>query len=69
MRKVGCLVNMAVLIVGFLGGSVLKIDIDGVVKKKRVTSRFGLQLTLGGSLFFSGSCTFHISFVNISRMA
>ena len=33
MRKVGCLVNLTALIVGFLGGSVLKVDLAGVVKK------------------------------------
>ena len=42
MRKVGCIVNLEAIIVGFLGGSVLKADIDGVVKKKGATSGFGL---------------------------
>ena len=35
MRKVGCIVNLAALIVGFLGGSVMKVDVVGGVKKKR----------------------------------
>ena len=34
MRKVGCLVNVAALLVGLLGGSFLKVDLVGVVKKK-----------------------------------
>ena len=34
MRKIGCLVNMAVLLVGFLVGSVINVDSTGVVKKK-----------------------------------
>ena len=32
--KVGYIVNLAELLVGFLRGSVLKVDLDGVVKKK-----------------------------------
>ena len=47
MRKVGCLVNMAALLVGFLGVSVLKVDISGSVKKKILTSGFGLQVMIG----------------------
>ena len=39
--KVGCLVVMSELIVGCLGGSFLKVDITGVVKKIRVASGFG----------------------------
>ena len=34
MIRVGCLVNLAALLVGFLGGSVLKFDLSGVAKKK-----------------------------------
>ena len=34
MRKVGCLVNLAALLVYFLGSSVMKADIYGVVNKK-----------------------------------
>ena len=40
IRKVVCVVNLAALLVGFLGGSVLKVYLDEVVKKKRETSRF-----------------------------
>ena len=32
--KVSCLINMEALLVGFLGGSVLKVDLSGVVNKK-----------------------------------
>ena len=32
MGRVGCIVNMAALLVGFLGGLVIKVDLDGVVK-------------------------------------
>ena len=53
MRKVGCLVNMVALFAGFLGVSVLEVDLAGVVKKKRITSGFGLQVMLGGSLCVS----------------
>ena len=34
MRKFGCLVNLAVILVGFLGGSVLKVDLAGAVNEK-----------------------------------
>ena len=34
MGKFGCLVNMAAFLVGFLGGSVLKVDLYMVVNKK-----------------------------------
>ena len=34
MGKVGCLVIMVALLVGCLGGSVLKVDLNGTVKKK-----------------------------------
>ena len=36
MGKVGCLVGRVSLIVGFLRGSVLTVDLDGVVKKIQV---------------------------------
>ena len=68
MSKVGCLVNMADLLVGFLGGSVLKVDISGVVKKKRATSGFGLQVMLGEDIFVSGPCTLQLSCGNISKI-
>ena len=35
MRKVARLVNLAALLVGFLGGSVIKVDLTVAVKKKR----------------------------------
>ena len=34
MRNVGCLVNIAAFLIFCLGGSGMKVDIDGEVKKK-----------------------------------
>ena len=56
MEKELCLVNPATLLVGCLGGSVPKIDLDKAVKKKRETSGFGFQVMLGGYLCVSGTC-------------
>ena len=53
--KVGCLVYMVSLLVGFLGGSVLEVDIAGSVKKKRATSGFGLKKCLEGIFVFKVS--------------
>ena len=39
------------------------------VKKKWVTSGFGLKVMLGGSLFVSGHCTLQISCETISKIA
>ena len=61
MIKFGCLVNMAVILVGFLGVSVLKVDLTGVAKEKISTLGFGLQVMLVGSLCVSFLCTLHIS--------
>ena len=36
MRKFGCLVNLAALLVGFLGGSVMEFDLAGVMNKKGI---------------------------------
>ena len=69
MGKVGCLVYMVELLVGYLGASVLKIYLTGVVKKKRTTSGFGLEVMLGGSLCDSGPCTLQISCGTISNIA
>ena len=54
MYKVGRLVVMETLLVGYQGGSVLKVDLHGAVKKKWVTSGFGLRLMLVMSLSVSG---------------
>ena len=59
--KVGCLVGMSERIVGCLGGSVLKVDITGVVKKNRVTSGFGFKVIIGVSLCVSGPYTLQLS--------
>ena len=50
MGKFECLLGQESLLVGYLGGSVLTVDMDGVVKKIRVTSVFGSQFMLVGSL-------------------
>ena len=54
LGKVGCLVYLVAILVGFLRGSVLKDYLAGVVKEKRASSGFGLKVMLGGSLFVSG---------------
>ena len=69
MIKVGCLVNMADLLVGFLGGSAPKADISGTVKKKRATSGFGLKVILRGYICVSGPCTFNLSSGYISNIS
>ena len=69
MGKVEYLVNMVALIVGCLGGSVMKVDLAVAVKKKRVTSGFGLQVMLGGYICVSGTCTLNLSCGNRSRLA
>ena len=56
MRKVGCLVNMAALFVGFLRGSVLKVDLAGAVKKKG-NFRFFIASNSWRVSFFPGTCT------------
>ena len=40
LGKVGCLVFLSALLVGYLGGSVLKVGITGAVKKKKGDFRF-----------------------------
>ena len=69
MRNVVCLVNMAATLVGFPGGSILKVDLVGVVKNKRATSGFGFQVILGGSISVSGHCTLQLSSVNLYKLA
>ena len=69
MGKVGCIVYLAAFIVSCLGGSVLKVDLAGVVKKKRATSGFRLNVMIGGSLCVSGTCTLQLSFGSISKIA
>ena len=43
MVKVVCLVYLASLLVGCLGGSVMKVDIDGAVKKRMGEFRFRIE--------------------------
>ena len=56
----GYLVGLSELLVGCLGYSVLKLDMDRVLKKNRPTSGFVLQVMLVGSLYVSVPCTLHI---------
>ena len=69
MRKVGRLVNVTDFLVGFLGGSILKVDLSGVVKKIRADSGFEFQVMIGGSLYVSGPCILQIYCVTISRIS
>ena len=66
--KVRCLLNIAALPLGCLGGSVPKVDLSGAVKKKRSTSGFGLQVMFIGSLCVSGYCTLKILCGTISNL-
>ena len=47
--KFGCLINVPEILVGCLGGSVMKVDLYGEVEKKS-TSGFGLQVMIRGYL-------------------
>ena len=51
---------MVTLPLGFLGGSSIKVDMDGVVKKTRVTSGLGLQVMTVGYLCVSGICVLQL---------
>ena len=51
-----CILSMAAPLVGFLGVSIMRVDLGGLVKKNRVTSSFGLQLMIGGFICVSGPC-------------
>ena len=67
--KVGCIIFLVALLVGCLGGLGIKVDLDGIAKKKWVTSGFGFKVILGGSLCVSGPCIFHLSCLTISKVA
>ena len=67
--KVGCLVYLVALLLGFLGFSFMKVDIYGAVKKRRVTSVFGLKLIIGSYLIVSGTLTLQIYYGTISKLA
>ena len=62
MGEVEFFVGQEALVLGILGGSVLTVDMDGLVKKIRVTYGFGLQVMCVGSLGVTGPCTLQISF-------
>ena len=53
MGKVVCLVGLEALLVGCLGGSVIKVNLYGVVTENKKTSCFVLQVMLGVSLCVS----------------
>ena len=69
LGKVGCIVYMAALLLGCLVGSVLKVDLSGVVNKKRATSGFGLKLMRVGSLVVSGPWALQLSCWTIYKVA
>ena len=68
MVKVGCPVYMAELLVDFLGGSYMKVDLSGAVNKKVETSGFVLKVILGWSPCVLGSCILQIACVNMSKL-
>ena len=68
MGNFGCLVKMAELLVGLLGGSFMKVDLDGVVNKKRATLGFRLKMMLVEIIFVSDPCKLHISYENIPKI-
>ena len=69
MGKVRCLIGRAALLVGFLGGSVLMVDMARVVKKIRASSVFGLQVMPVGSLGVSGPYILQLSLGTRSKIA
>ena len=60
---------MTVLLVGFLGGSVLNIDLGGMVKGERATSGVLLLGMIGRSIFVSGPFILQISCGTIYKIA
>ena len=76
MGEVGCLVGLVALLVGWvalivgcLGYFVLALDMSEVVNNIQVTSVFGFQLMLVGSIGVSGPCILHIFCVTWSKLA
>ena len=63
MGKVECILGLAELLLGFLGGSVLTVDMDGVANKIWVTSGFRFEVMLVGSLSVSGTYILQLSCV------
>ena len=63
MGKVGFLVYLTALLVGCLGGPVMKVDFAGAVKTKMVTSGYVMQVIFEGYLCVSGPCVLHLSCV------
>ena len=69
MGNVGCLVYMAALLIGCLGGSVLKVDLSGLVNKIMSASSFGFQVMPVGSVFVSCVFTLQLSCGTIYKIA
>ena len=67
--KVGCLIYVAALLVSCLVGSVLDVDIDGVAKKKWVTSGFGFKVMIGGYICIIVPCILQLYCGTISKVA
>ena len=61
LGEVGCFEGLLKLLVGCLGVLFLIVDLNGVVDKCKVTSGFGLQVTLGGSRFVSYTFILNLS--------
>ena len=68
MVKVGCILNIAALLVDCLGGSVLKVDTAGAVNKKD-NFRFWIISNAWRVFFVSGPCILQLSCGTISKIA
>ena len=66
--KVIFIVYITALLVVSLGGSVLKVDLAGAVKKS-LTSGFGLNVMLGGSIYVTGPCIVQLACGTIYNLA
>ena len=63
MGEVVCLVYQVELLVGFMGGFVLIVDMSGLVNNIQVPSGFGLQVVLVGYINVLGTSVLRISCV------
>ena len=66
--RVGCLINIVLLLIGFLGGSTPKVKFFGVVKKS-LNLGFGVQVMIIWSLCVSGPYILQISCGTRSKLA
>ena len=72
MENAGCIVGMAALLVGFLGRSVLRIYLYGVMNRHRnwvLNSEFLWKVMFGVYLWISHPCIFQMSCVKLSKLA